>query len=249
MWGKFITSIALCALSALSFFHETNFARAETELNRFISTLPPKAKYWFSAYNLCTILALERDVPFARNEEKIANSCRKELEFARADLSMLGVSASEIASTMKKFEEFSLKERELRYNQKPIPGFEIGPETKAVLACSEFIDEGVARYFACTDKALHGIIPFSDEPSNVIADGIIGVCEPVKSEFVRKAAQLCFQGNYGKAESAASRFVEKARSTALGKIVALRAEAKRRQLMSPQPATPAPERKPTDQGT
>lgn len=237
------------ALTVLGVFFETQPARAETELEKLTSTIPPKARFEFTKYRTCALTAyIEQKndgAPFSTIRERITESCKKDIEAAGMQLRTLGMSAVETVNLQAKYEALSFQEYALMYDGKPIPGYQVDPWTKSLVDCTNSNRENVSRYYVCADQALRGLLPFSDDPSDVIADAVIGICESVKSQFVRSATKCI---DHAQVQSLAANLTAKLRSSILGKVAALRAEAKRRQLMPSQPTNPPLDRKPLDQG-
>jgi hypothetical protein len=237
MWSwKFSILRQVALIASLSLVVVSN-GKAETELQKFESTVPPKAGFWFAVFGSCA-LTEGKGTSFAQIEAEIEKACKKHLEWAERELAAAGFDETKRRTTINQFKSLAANERRLRYEKKAIPGYVMHPLTAEVMECLRTITSLKKAYGECVDQALQDIIPSSNDSSDVIADAAMGICEFRRSEMATTTS-LCFSGDQSKAENAVSSFARQLRSSALGKVVALRAEMSRRQSMpTPTPLPP-----------
>jgi hypothetical protein len=226
------------ALIASLTFGVVGNADAESALQTFENTIPPKSRLPFAMFTSCALLLKGKDGTFAQIEASIEKACKRDLEQAERDLATAGFSETRRRDTINQFRSLAANERRLRFEKKPIPGYVMDPFTAKVMECDSKITSLKDVYITCVDEALRNIIPSSNDSSDVVADAAMGICEPSRSEMVTGITPLCFSDR-STAESAVSSLARQLRSSALGKVAALRAELNRRRSM-PTPSTVLP---------
>lgn len=76
------------------------------------------------------------------------------------------------------------KAQEQHLQGNSISGYVPSQWTTQTLACGKATDEFIPAYRSCIDIAIKEIVPFSDDPSDVVADAVLGRCEPLKATYI-----------------------------------------------------------------
>jgi len=216
-------------------------AQAESDLQKFVATVPPQVAFEFSMYNTCAIVASlkkKKDALFQEKEMAIANECKKYITQAERDLAQARFPADQRAKIIERFSFLASTERRLRAEGKAIPGYQARPETTELMECLHKLDAAKAVYSTCVDEALRNLIPLSTDTSDVVADAALGMCAVKRNEMV--TSLTCSSMTYGDANAVVSQFDRQLRSSALGKVAAARAAMRQRELMQQQVPKAAP---------
>jgi hypothetical protein len=134
-------------------------ARAESELQKFQSTIPPGLRLATASYEACASVAAidaKREtatVKFPDVEAKIAKDCDR---------------------------YFSLKNIG--------PCYTASPETKRFLACDTKMRDAKSKYISCVDDAVTYLVPNSLDSSDVVADAAVGLCSAQRADTVDSMA-------------------------------------------------------------
>jgi hypothetical protein len=208
-------------------------ANAKTELEKFTATLPATARMGFAEYKACAMIAggaQKRDgAAIELTEKKIAAECNKDLAKADRELARAGLSREQRVKAIERFSLLAAAERRLNYEGKPVPGEELDPELARVVQCLRRSEIAQGEYANCVNEALQKLIPYSTDPSNVVADAALGMCLAPRGKW--RAAVRCSIYDQGKADAVASQWVDTLRSWALGKVAAARASKRQQELI------------------
>ena len=161
-------------------------AQAESDLQKFVATVPPQVAFEFSMYNTCAIVASlkkKKDASFQEKEMAIANECKKYITQAERDLAQARFPADQRAKIIERFSFLASTERRLRAEGKAIPGYQASPETTELMECLHKLDAAKAVYSTCVDEALRNLIPLSTDTSDVVADAALGMCAVKRNEM------------------------------------------------------------------
>ena len=222
----------------------TATARAESDLQKFMASVPPQVAFEFSMYQTCSVVTplKNKGASFREKEIAIANECKKHITQAERDLAQARFPADQRTKIIERFSFLALTERRLRAEGKVIPGYEESPETTETIKCLHKLDAAKAVYSTCVDEALRNLIPLSTDTSDVVADAAIGMCAVKRNEMV--TSLTCFSMTYDKADAVVSQLDRQLRSSALGKVAAARAAMRQRELMQQQLPKAAPPERP-----
>jgi hypothetical protein len=117
-------------------------------------------------------------------------------------------------------------ELRLRLEHQAVPGYVEDPWVAKTMACGKSVDLLVTSYRACVNRSFREITPFSDDPSNVVADAVVARCSVVPSTYVVRNFSLCF-ASIPEAENMMSRITNDLKSQTLGQVVSFRTQLKR----------------------
>ena len=228
-------------------------ANAKTELEKFMDTIPIDARHEFVRFKACATLEWlkltnkQQNVTFEEIETAIESeiTCQKNLGDADRELTKFGFSVRDRGEIINRFSSLAKTERRLGYEKLPIPGYKEDPSVTRTMRCVREIDLWKDAYSKCINNALQGLIPYSNDPSDAVADAAMGVCDRTRNDITTNNA--CSWMDRAELEKEISSLSQKLRSLTLGKAAALRAEMLRRQLtpkLSPAPFPPStpPER-------
>jgi len=172
-------------------FIGTASAQAQTELQKFKSTLPPGANLAFVNYESCSLLAASNTRQAARErgqtasfeqiEAAIAETCMTKL-LTDPQWTLLRMSPAERAKLIERFSALALVERRLNYEGKPIPGFRMDRWVAEVMKCT---DRKVLKALDdCIIEQAKPLIQSSTESPEAIALAVDGACQGAQDKVV-----------------------------------------------------------------
>ena len=218
------------------------FTQADSELQKFEATLPLRAKLGFIRYRNCAFsLAKWRTAgyvtdPLARfrtfrdAETTIAKDCVMDLLKAETGLAETGIVGPESAKTIEQYRVLMLAEARFLFEGKSIPGYRgdpLGGMVEEIFECERRIKTAMDAYDLCVTDTMAGLVPYSNDASDVLTDAILGLCESKRHNIVRDTAPCV--GGEAKAEVLASKTRDSRRTYTLSAVVKYRAEQRRRQ--------------------
>lgn len=221
-------------------------SQAATELEKFTQTMPASVRLPLAEFNSCGLIngilkdggaARTQHIPIANVKQSILEACSAYLKSADDELKLAGMPDQvQRQETLEKYLSFYFSEQNLLLQGKPIPGQVQDPWVTQTLSCGKATEVFVTNYRICVEAAIREIAPFSDDPSDVVADAAIGRCEPLKADYIVKTIP-CVGASAARAN--ASNAAADFRSKALGQIAAFRAQLKKLQQTPPPASTPA----------
>jgi hypothetical protein len=151
---------------------------AETALHSYVSSAPVSARFNLNMYNTCALReSIEPSKASHRSfdevERAIAVACKKHILDADRSMIAAKIQADERRRVIEEFAYLALSERRLRFERKPIPGYEPPPEAR----CFD-VQKDVDDIKNCFIEQGRGLVHRSQELPETIALAVETVCQP-----------------------------------------------------------------------